>query len=45
MEQMRTQKKAAGDYGDSDFAGPVNVYDRSIHLDNGTRLDPTGVKL
>ena len=33
------------DYGDSDFTGQVNVYDRTVHLDNGTRTFENGVKL
>lgn len=45
MSTIAAQKKQAGDYGDSDFAGPVNVYDRSIHLEDGTRTDEKGVKL
>ena len=45
MSTITAQKKQAGDFGDSDFAGPVNVYDRSIHLEDGTRTDEKGVKL
>lgn len=44
-EQARVQKQQMQDYGDSDYTGPVNAYDRTVHLANGTRTFENGVKL
>lgn len=44
--QMQAQKKAYSIAGEMpEISGTVNIWDRTIHLDNGTRTDENGKQL